>query len=85
MDERRPSNYLDRDEIGEHVTADMISAALAVIEADAMIDGAHHKQWVIDQALRALLGEALYARWVRAYNGDSVELDYAPWEEGIAP
>lgn len=31
-------------------------AALAVIERHGQTDGAHHKQWVIDQVVRHLLG-----------------------------
>ena len=29
------------------------------------IDGSHHKQWVIDQTLRMLLGEAGYDEWIK--------------------
>ena len=46
-----------------------------------MIDGAHHKQWVIDQMLRAMLGDE-YEAWVREHNGD---VQYDPWDRGIAP
>lgn len=45
------------------------------------IDGAHHKQWVIDQLLRHLLGH-LYAAWVEEYNAPP---DYDDWDVGIAP
>jgi hypothetical protein len=34
------------------------------------IDGAHHKQWVIDQILRILQGREDYERWVKQYEGD---------------
>lgn len=78
-------SFLDRDEVGEGVTSDMIVAALAMVETDGMIDGAHHKQWVLDQMLRALLGDHLYAVWLTRYNEDSDEQDYRHWEEGIAP
>lgn len=36
--------------------ADRIAAALAVIASYGGIDGAHHKQWVLDQAVRCLTG-----------------------------
>lgn len=45
------------------------------------IGGEHHKQLVIDQMLRALLGDA-YGAWVEEQNADA---DYAPWDVGIAP
>lgn len=47
-----------------------------------MIDGSHHKQWVIDQMLRIMLGEVGYEEWVTHMNSDP---DYTPWDEGIAP
>jgi len=45
------------------------------------IDGAHHKQWVIDQMLRSLLG-ADYPAWVQKQNSDP---EYDSWDVGIAP
>ena len=41
------------------------------------IDGAHHKTWVIDQALRILLGDA----YDDVAHGDPEH----PWDVGIAP
>jgi hypothetical protein len=46
------------------------------------IDGEHHKQWVVDQMLRAMLGPDRYAQWRRVYDGDP---GYSKWNEGIAP
>lgn len=46
-----------------------------------MIDGSHHKQWVIDQMVRALLGDG-YEAWVEENNSDP---DYEPWDVGVAP
>lgn len=43
-------------------------------------DGAHHKMWVIDQMLRALMGEAYennIAVWEKMYT--------AEWDKGVAP
>lgn len=45
-------------------------------------DGGHHKQWVIDQMLRILLGDK-YAETVALDPED--EDEYEPWDEGIAP
>jgi alpha/beta superfamily hydrolase len=63
------------------------------------IDGGHHKQWIIDQMVRALTGDG-YEQWVidyescgqeecaRHHNGsdrsDDCEDGYG-WDEGIAP
>jgi hypothetical protein len=63
---------------------DRVRAALDRAEQSAMIDGAHHKQWVIDQMIRALLGEG-YATWRVAYDEYSRKNDYSEWDEGIAP
>lgn len=49
-----------------------------------MEDGAHHKQWVLDQTLRLLLGER-YKSYMRKIDLDRVENDYGKWDEGIAP
>lgn len=48
------------------------------------VDGAHHKQWVIDQMLRKLLGEE-YDEWVKQYNARATQDDLAEWDCGIAP
>ena len=58
-----------------------IAKALEVAERYGGIDGAHHKQWVIDQMVRVLLGNG-YGKWVREMNDAP---DYLPWDEGIAP
>lgn len=58
-----------------------VAAAIEVAQRFGMIDGAHHKQWVIDQMLRALLGEE-YPAWVERENADP---EYTPWDVGIAP
>lgn len=47
-------------------------------------DGAHHKEWVIDQMVRALTGDK-YEQWVRdACDGEDGPNTYE-WDEGIAP
>jgi hypothetical protein len=58
---------------------------LVVVERYAMIDGGHHKQWVIDQMVRTILGPEQYARWREAYDVASERDGYAQWDEGIAP
>jgi hypothetical protein len=56
-----------------------IETAIAVIQRFGGIDGAHHKNWVLDQALRCLMGPSAY----RAWRGD-IEEEY-DYDEGIAP
>lgn len=43
-------------------------------------DGAHHKQWVIDQMLRVLCGAA-YETLIAIYNRANLGV----WDEGVAP
>lgn len=59
-------------------------AALAILEEYGMIDGAHHKQWVMDQAIRRLLGKG-YAEWRAQNNEYARQHGYPEWDEGIAP
>ena len=48
------------------------------------IDGAHHKQWVLDQIVRGLTGEN-YQKWVAEYqDGEDGPQTYI-WDGGIAP
>lgn len=46
-----------------------------------MIDGAHHKQWILDEALRTLLGDKYYKK-IEEYNKDKSSED---WDIGVAP
>jgi hypothetical protein len=48
------------------------------------IDGEHHKMWVIDQMLRALLGDQYEATITESNKGEEGPNTYA-WETGIAP
>lgn len=61
---------------------DRIQRAVDLAQRFGMIDGDHHKQWVIDQMVRALLSDEEYAQWVAETNSDA---DYTPWDAGIAP
>lgn len=51
------------------------------------IDGDHHKTWVIDQMVRALLGtDEAYAKWAEESRaGDDGPETYRRWDTGIAP
>ena len=57
-----------------------IEKALDIVNQYGGIDGAHHKQWVLDQVVRALTGDG-YEQWVERHIGKG---DY-DWDVGIAP
>jgi hypothetical protein len=52
-----------------------IKNAMDVINSYGYIDGAHHKQWIIDQIARSLLGPCDYEAWAAEEE----------WDVGIAP
>jgi len=60
---------------------DRVQKAVELILRYGMIDGAHHKQWILDQVLRVLLADS-YNDTIAQYNTDD---DYAPWDAGIPP
>lgn len=60
-----------------------IKEALSLAWQYGQIDGSHHRLWVIDQMVRALLGEE-YSKWVEAYETPDGQ-DYYEWNTGIAP
>lgn len=61
-----------------------IEKALDFAWCYGQIDGAYHRLWVIDQMVRALLGEEEYKKWVERYEAPDGE-DYWEWDIGIAP
>jgi hypothetical protein len=61
-----------------------IDKALDVAIRYGGIDGAHHKDWVIDQVVRVLAGDRYDARVAEARNGEDGPETYE-WSEGIAP
>lgn len=64
---------------------DRIKKALSIAWSYAQIDGSQHKIWVIDQMVRALLGDKeAYREWVKTYQTPDGE-DYYVWDTGIAP
>jgi hypothetical protein len=64
--------------------AEKIEAALDVAVQYGGIDGAHHKNWVIDQMVRALTGDG-YAQFVANAKAGEDGPDTYEWDEGIAP
>ena len=63
-----------------------IEAALEIIFIYGGVDGAHHKQWVLDQVVRQLKGDN-YDDWVKHHNGpiDSNGKTEYMWNVGIPP
>ena len=62
-----------------------VDEALAFL-GQGNVDGAHHKDWIIDQLLRILVGsEEDYEKWVKDFcDGEDGPETYA-WDEGVAP
>ena len=71
------------DSIFETGTGDA-EKALRILIDHGMADGELHKQWVIDQAIRALSG-AYYQDLITAYNHGEDGPDTYMWDEGIPP
>jgi len=71
----------------EEVKASLGKEALEVlglIEQYGGVDGGHHKQWVLDQIVRALLKEH-YSKWVaECEDGEDGPRTYE-WDTGVAP
>lgn len=70
---------------------DKIESALDKAHQYGQIEGDHHRAWVIDQMVRALLGED-YDDWVRNYEYDEATEEQCDanepaytWDVGIAP
>jgi hypothetical protein len=64
-----------------------ITDALVFIENFGDIDGAHHKQWVIDRLVHILTGTPEeYEAWVQEFEGIGADPDeIVPWDKGITP
>lgn len=64
--------------------AEKIQAALSLAIEYGGIDGAHHKDWVIDQIVRTLAGDGYDQLIAEAKDGEDGPDTYE-WEVGIAP
>lgn len=66
----------------ENVYRARIDKALDIAYRYSQIDGEHHKNWSIDQMVRALIGDTKkYVEWVAEYEDGG---EYV-WDPGIAP
>jgi hypothetical protein len=63
---------------------DIIEQAIQLLLDYGSIDGAHHKMWTIDQALRILAGPH-YEAIIRAWEYPEGNEQVYEWETGIAP
>jgi hypothetical protein len=63
--------------------AKRVALAIGIIETYGGYDGAHHKQWVLDQVMRVLHPD--YNKWVKEYCDGEDGPDTYEWDEGIAP
>ena len=70
---------------GELTLHPRVQEALNVAVEYGVIDGAHHKDWCIDQMVRALLGDRYdsFIAHVCTDEDGQVHLDW--WDTGIAP
>lgn len=69
--------FVAQDDAGERA-----AKALALIFAFSQTDGAHHKDWVMDQVVRVLTGEH-YDEFVESFENHDGE--HYTWDAGIAP
>ena len=61
-----------------------INKAVDVALECGQFDGSHHKMWVIDQMLRALL-DTSYEEVIDSWNEEAKNYDADEWDVGIAP
>lgn len=72
------------EQCGDDEAVSKINNATDIAFRHGQNDGAHHKAWVIDQIIRALLKED-YATWITNYKLDEGDPEAYEWDEGIAP
>lgn len=78
--EQERNNYKELYEKEKGKYKEVIDKAINIAYEYGQIDGDHHKMWVIDQMLRALLDEK-YQDFIKDYEEDGVYT----WDTGIAP
>ena len=62
-----------------------ITKAVEIISNYGGLDGGHHKQWVLDQVMKVLMGPAVYEQWLAKYCSGEDGPDTHEWDVGIAP
>ena len=76
-------------ELGEakrvaHRAQEKLIRVNAIIAKYGAADGAHHKQWALDQIIRILTGDG-YEDWVRAYEFGKDGPETYKWHTGCRP
>lgn len=56
---------------------------LMLIQEWGGIDGAHHKQWLLDQLVRVMTTD--YEKWVKEFEAGEDSPNTYSWDVGIAP
>lgn len=68
------------------VDVEVVDEILDLIYENAGTDGAHHKQWLLDQIVRVATGsDEEYKNWVRRYNNPPGSTEEYEWDVGITP
>lgn len=80
----RVESRITSDPMDTVMLPERVAAALALIVQFGSTDGAHHKDWVLDQVTRTLAADRYPELVRRACDGEDGENTYS-WEEGIAP
>jgi len=66
-----------------------VKEAVEVIEQYGMIDGSHHKQWILSEVVRKLIGGEAFVAWLAEWDEpeeeDGEEYESEGWDLGIAP
>ena len=70
--------------MGKRIYSRRCQRALALIWQYGSIDGAHHKDWVLDQVVR-ILASPNYERWVEEAKAGEDGPETYSYSEGIAP
>jgi hypothetical protein len=78
------ADALDRLRLSLTASEKRIETALDTAIRYGQIDGSHHKTWVIDQVVRALLGDKYDATIAESNAGEDGPNTYE-WDTGIAP
>lgn len=73
-----------QDVTGPQGTQDRIDHALYAALTLGAVDGAHHKQWALDQVVRILTGDRYDEVIAEHRRGEDGPHTY-DWDEGIAP
>lgn len=59
---------------------------LSLIGEFGGVDGAHHKQWLLDQIVREIAGdEETYCEWVTEWNDGEEGAKTYEWDVGVSP